>query len=73
MAKRGPKPKEPEAPSAPEMTVISIKTTAAFRDWLSSVAETERITVVQFLEKAAVEAAERRKFPTPAPRRTVGR
>lgn len=67
------KAKKPALPSGNEMTVISVKTTVGFRDWLSSVADSERITTVQLLEKAAVEYAETRKHPTPAPRRTLGR
>jgi hypothetical protein len=54
----------------PEMTVISIKATMAFRDWLAEAARAERVTVVQLLEKAAVEYIEKKGFPK-APRRTV--
>jgi len=56
-----------------KMTVISIKMTTRFRDWLADLAESERITTVQLLEKAAVEFAERKQFPRPTPKRTEGR
>jgi hypothetical protein len=51
------------------MAVISIKATVAFRDWLAKIADAERSTVVQILEKAAVEYGEKRGFKD-APRRT---
>lgn len=54
-------------------TVISIKGTAEFRDWLARLADSERITVVQLLEKAVVEYAERKGYGEPAPRRMGGR
>ena len=49
------------------------KMTTAFRDWLADVADSERVTTVQLIEKAVVEYAEQRKHPIPAPRRTEGR
>lgn len=51
------------------MAVISIKSTVAFRDWLATIADAERSTVVQVLERAAVEYGEKRGFKN-APRRT---
>lgn len=51
------------------MAVISIKATVAFRDWLARIADAERSTVVQILEKAAVEYGDKRGFKD-APRRT---
>jgi hypothetical protein len=51
------------------MAVISIKATVAFRDWLAMIAVAERSTVVQILEKGAVEYGEKRGFKD-APRRT---
>jgi hypothetical protein len=51
------------------VTVISIKTTVAFRDWLAGIADAERSTIVQILEKGAVEYGEKRGFKD-APKRT---
>lgn len=51
-------------------SVISVKGTVEFRDWLADVAERERVTIVQYLEKAAVDYAVRKKYPR-APRRTA--
>jgi hypothetical protein len=70
MAKRGPKPASVEEPVV-EMMVLSIKMTPEFHGWLGEVAETERDTVVKFVEKAIVEHAKRLKFPKPAPKRTI--
>ena len=58
-------------PSA--MTVMSIKMTVGFRDWIAGLADSERITNVQLVEKALVEFAERKKYDKAAPRRTEGR
>jgi predicted DNA-binding ribbon-helix-helix protein len=51
------------------VTVISIKTTKAFRDWVAEVAHAERITVVQLIEKLLAEHGKKMGFKT-APRRT---
>lgn len=52
------------------MTVISIKTTVAFHDWLARIARAERSTIVQILEKGAVEYGDKRGFKD-APKRTI--
>lgn len=66
--------KSEPSPRVDERVMIAqLKGSAEFRNWLSGLAQSERMTVVQFLEIAAVEAAERRKYPTKAPMRTVGR
>jgi hypothetical protein len=70
MAKRGPKPKSPER-AAPEMMVLSIKMTPEFHAWLGEVADSERDSVVKFVEKAIVDRAKALKFAKPAPKRTV--
>jgi hypothetical protein len=54
-------------------TAMSIKMTVKFRDWIARLADSERLTSVQVVEKALVEYAEKRKFPEIAPRRTEGR
>jgi hypothetical protein len=55
--------------SVPESITISIKTTVKFRDWLAKIGAAERNTIVQILEKGAVEYGEKRGFKD-APRRT---
>lgn len=60
---------EPVATNDAAMCFISIKTTVAFHDWLARIAETERSTIVQILEKGAVEYGEKRGFKD-APKRT---
>jgi hypothetical protein len=65
MAKKKVKKPEQKEP----MTVISIKTTVKFRDWLAKIGAAERNTIVQILEKGAVEYGEKRGFKD-APRRT---
>jgi predicted transcriptional regulator len=57
----------------PGMTVISIKATQEFHDWLAKAAKVDRITTVQLIEKAVVEYVERHKLNTKAPERTKGR
>jgi len=59
------------APADDRVMIAQLKGTAAFRDWLIEVAQSERLTVVQYLERSAVEAAERRNYPVAAPRRTT--
>lgn len=73
MAKKKPTPAPVAVADNPKNTVISIKMTNKFRDWLAGLADSERITTVQLIEKAVVEYAERRKHPHPAPKRTEGR
>ncbi len=51
-------------------TAMSIKMTVAFRDWIGRLADAERLTSVQVVERAIVEYAAGRKFAEPAPRRT---
>jgi len=70
MAKKAVKAREPEVTGD---TSMSIKMTVRFRDWIGRLADSERLTSVQVVEKALVEYAERRKFPEAAPRRTEGR
>jgi hypothetical protein len=53
--------------------VVSMKGTVEFRDWLNEVAEFDRSTAVQVMEKGAVEYAKKIGFPKPAPKRTGGR
>jgi hypothetical protein len=52
------------------VTVISIKTTESFRDWIAGIADAERSTIVHILEKSVVEYGEKRGFKD-APKRTV--
>jgi hypothetical protein len=53
--------------------VISMKGTAAFRDWLYELADHERIKAVELLERAVVEYARNHGFPKAAPKRTGAR
>jgi hypothetical protein len=55
-------------PMVSEHTVISIKMTVQFRDWLQQVAEHEGISVVEFIEKAIIEYGIRCGLPDPPPR-----
>jgi hypothetical protein len=71
MAKKTPTP-DPE-PADSRAIIVSMKGTKEFRDWLNELAESERTTAVQILEKAVVDYAKRIGFPKPAPRRTGGR
>lgn len=73
MAKAEHKTRAKTKADSPNMTVISIKMTTQFRDWLAGLANSERITTVQMIEKAVVDYAERKKYPHTAPRRTEGR
>jgi hypothetical protein len=71
VAKKTAEPKTSQpAPTDDRVMIAQLKGTMAFRDWLIEVAQTERLSVVQYLERSAVEAAERRSYPVPAPRRT---
>jgi hypothetical protein len=70
MAKKKPKPAEV---SPPGDTAMSIKMTVAFRDWLNELAEHDRSTSVQVMEKGAVLYAKQIGFTKPAPKRTGGR
>jgi predicted transcriptional regulator len=72
MAKKARKSR-PAPPEPSGDTAMSIKMTVNFRDWISRLADSERLTSVQVVEKALVEYAERRKFTEQAPRRTEGR
>lgn len=72
MAQKKTAPAPPQADHA-KMTVVSIKMTTQFRDWLAGLADQERITTVQLIEKAVVEYAEKRNHPVAAPKRTEGR
>ncbi len=55
------------------MTVISIKMTKRFRDWLARLADHDRSTIVQAMEKGSIAYAKQIGFAEPAPRRTEGR
>jgi hypothetical protein len=66
MAKR----KTKKAVTKDQMTVISIKTTVAFHDWIAKIASAERSTIVQILEKGVVEYGDKRGFKD-APKRTI--
>jgi hypothetical protein len=57
----------------PRQVVISIKGTAAFRDWLYELADFERIKAVELVERAVVEYARNHGFTKTAPKRTGGR
>lgn len=50
--------------------IVSIKGSPEFRDWLYELADQERMTAVQLIERAVVEYARNVKFPKPAPKRT---
>jgi hypothetical protein len=56
-----------------EPTAMSVKMTVGFRDWLNELAEHERSTAVQVMEKAVVLYAKKVGFNKPAPKRTEGR
>lgn len=62
--------KREKTPEPDKMTVVSVKMTIPFRDWITSLADFDRLSQVQLIEKALVEYAEKRKFPQPPPRRT---
>jgi hypothetical protein len=53
--------------------VVSMKGTVEFRDWLNELAEFDRSTAVQVMEKGAVLYAKQVGFTKPAPKRTGGR
>lgn len=53
--------------------VVSMKGTVEFRDWLNELAEFDRSTAVQIMEKGAVLYAKQVGFGKPAPKRTEGR
>ena len=53
--------------------VVSMKGTAEFRDWLNELAEFDRMTAVQVMEKGAILYAQKVGFLKPAPKRTEGR
>lgn len=53
--------------------VVSMKGTVEFRDWLNELAEFDRSTSVQVMEKGAVAYAIQIGFLKPAPKRTGGR
>jgi hypothetical protein len=53
--------------------VVSMKGTVEFRDWLNELADFDRSTAVQVMEKGAVAYAKQVGFPKPAPKRTGGR
>jgi Meiotically Up-regulated Gene 113 (MUG113) protein len=53
--------------------VVSMKGTVEFRDWLNELAEYDRSTAVQVIEKCAVLYAKTVGFTRPAPKRTGGR
>jgi hypothetical protein len=67
------KPAPGSTPADTRSIVVSMKGTTEFRDWLNLLAESERTTAVQILEKAVVFYAKHIGFTTPAPRRTGGR
>lgn len=71
MAKKAPKSAVETVPSGD--TAMSIKMTVAFRDWLNDLAEFDRSTAVQVMEKGAVAYARQVGFTKPAPKRTGGR
>jgi GrpB-like predicted nucleotidyltransferase (UPF0157 family) len=52
---------------------MSIKMSVEFREWLNRLAESDRSTAVQVMEKGAVAYAKQIGFADPAPKRTVGR
>ncbi len=53
--------------------VVSMKGTVEFREWLNELAEFDRLTAVQVMEKGAVAYARQIGFTKPAPKRTGGR
>ena len=53
--------------------VVSMKGTIEFRDWLNELAEFDRTTAVQVMEKGALLYAKQVGFPKSAPKRTGGR
>jgi hypothetical protein len=53
--------------------VVSMKGTVEFRDWLNELADFDRSTAVQVMEKGAVLYAKQVGFAKPAPKRTGGR
>lgn len=53
--------------------VVSMKGTVEFRNWLNELAEFDRSTAVQVIEKGAVAYAKHIGFTKPAPKRTGGR
>jgi hypothetical protein len=69
------KKKAPPVMEAPDSRaiVVSMKGTVEFRDWLNELAEFDRSTSVQVMEKGAVLYAKQIGFTRPAPKRTGGR
>jgi hypothetical protein len=69
-------PKKPVTRAEPadsRAIVVSMKGTVEFRDWLNELAEFDRSTAVQVMEKGAVLYAKQVGFPKAAPKRTGGR
>ncbi|WP_422931772.1 hypothetical protein [Singulisphaera sp. PoT] len=71
MAKK--KPEATPETSDSRAIVVSMKGTVEFRDWLNELAEFDRSTAVQVMEKGAVLYAKQIGFPKVAPKRTGGR
>lgn len=71
MAKKKADP-TPEA-SDSRSIVVSMKGSVEFRDWLNELAEFDRSTSVQVMEKGAILYASKVGFTKPAPKRTGGR
>jgi hypothetical protein len=72
--KKSPAPKAAaKAPAGSGMTVISVKMTTGFRDWLARLADHDRSTIVQVMEKGSIAYAKQIGFLEPAPKRTEGR
>lgn len=71
MAKKSSKPPIDPEPSGD--TAMSIKMTIEFRGWLNELADHDRSTAAQVMEKGAVLYAKQVGFDKLAPKRTGGR
>lgn len=67
MAKKKTTPKTPARDT--RAMIATLKGSTEFRDWLGEAADMDRVSTVQFLEKAAVFYAAHIGFKKPAPKR----
>lgn len=70
MAKKAAAPKATQPAADTASTVMSVKMTVAFRDWLNELATFDRCTTAQAMEKGAILYAQKVGFTKPAPMRT---
>jgi hypothetical protein len=67
--KQGPRSPKNKERLDPGFRTIGIRASVAYADWLTKVAEHDRVTIAAFLDKAAAERATRIGFTETPPRR----